>query len=158
METNGLDNLKDIHLPSKISIFPLAIGWYILIILLLLILGLVIYWQIHCFKRRQKIKNILNLLNRIEKQSNLQISQNKSEEVITEVSILLKRVAIDKFKLQNPHSLFGEEWLIFLDNTGKTKAFTQGEGQHLRNIYQKCRLTNPELFFSVIRDWLKVVL
>ena len=36
MENNSLADLKDLQLPDAVSIFPLAPGWYAVIILLVL--------------------------------------------------------------------------------------------------------------------------
>jgi hypothetical protein len=151
MDTNNaLNELKDIHLPEQISIFPLAVGWYILIALILVI-TIVVLWQ-NSKKRKYKtqIRNIYQILDTIERKDD--------DEVVSEVSILLKRVAIMQFPDQNPHTLFGEKWLMFLDKTGKTTEFTNGTGKCLSNIYQKQQLDNPKQFFILIKKWLGTVL
>ncbi len=151
MDTNhSLNELKSIHLPNPISIFPLAIGWYILAIIFLIIIIGGIWWISKRIKKQKLIKNIYRMLSNIEQQNN--------STTISEVSILLKRIAIMKFPEQQVHKLFDENWLIFLDTTGKTKNFTQGEGKALLNIYRNQPIENPDKFFSVIRDWLGVVL
>lgn len=147
---NSLEQLKDLHLPAEVSVFPLATGWYCLIIFLFAIFagGLFIFWKRRNNKRQQQ--NIYKMLGAIE-------SANSSE-ALTETSILIKRVAIMKFPEQKPQMLFGEQLLLFLDETGKTTEFTTGDGRNLLMIYQKQSIQNPEKFFALIRKWLEAVL
>lgn len=153
MDTNtNLNELKNIHLPDPVSIFPLAIGWYILIILTLIIAGVYFWWKFKYIKRQKYIRNIYHMLAILYK------GNANNNETIAEVSILIKRVAMMKFPEQQPHKLFGEQWLIFLDTTGKTNNFTNGAGRNLLNIYNNQSIDNPEEFFNVIKQWLGVIL
>lgn len=150
--SNPLAELKDIHLPNTVSIFPLSIGWYILIVLLIIGVALLLWWRLKLRKRQKQIFNINQLLNEIEN------SHGNSPDTVGEVSILLKRVAATKFPEQDVQKLFGDKWLEFLDRSGKTTDFTIGAGRSLADIYKKQTLKNPSEFFAVIRKWLKVVL
>lgn len=150
MENNSLADLKDLQLPDAVSIFPLAPGWYAVIILLVLIALALGYWQIRSLRKQRKVANIVGLLNNIKLQDNPQL--------LAEVSILLKRVAREKFPEQQPQNLFGEKWLQFLDNSGKTTEFTQGAGRILLEVYQNKELENPSACLAVVKAWLKVVL
>lgn len=150
--SNPLADLKDVHLPQDSSIFPLAYGWYIVIavVIMSIIIALLIL-------RKRKIKNaerakIEGLLNAIKER---EIPDN---EIIEECSVLLKRVAVMKFADRNPHLLFANKWLEFLDETGKTTEFTAGHGKCLVNIYRRQQIENKEDFFNVIRNWLRAVL
>lgn len=150
MENNSLADLKDLQLPDAVSIFPLAPGWYAVIILLVLIALALGYWQIRRLRKQRKVANIVGLLDNIKLQDNPQL--------LAEVSILLKRVAREKFPEQQPQNLFGEKWLQFLDNSGKTTEFTQGAGRILLEVYQNKELENPSACLAVVKAWLKVVL
>lgn len=150
MENNSLADLKDLQLPDAVSIFPLAPGWYAVIILLVLIALALGYWQIRNLRKQRKVANIVGLLDSIELQDNPQL--------LAEVSILLKRVAREKFPEQQPQNLFGEKWLQFLDSSGKTTEFTQGAGRILLEVYQNKALENPSACLAVVKAWLKVVL
>lgn len=150
MENNSLANLKDLQLPEAVSIFPLAPGWYGVIAILVLIMFAIGYWQIKRLHKLQRVSNIITLLDSIALQNNPQL--------LAEVSILLKRVAREKFPEQQPQSLFGDKWLQFLDKSGKTTNFTQGAGSILLDVYQNKPLENPEKLITIIKTWLKVVL
>ena len=56
MENNSLADLKDIHLPAPVSIFPLAPGWYIVLAVMLVIIILLILWQLRRASKQYKLK------------------------------------------------------------------------------------------------------
>ena len=153
MDNNVLSQLKPIHLPHMVSLFPLAYGWYMLLIIFIIFMVLLV-WKLIKYHRRQKnIKYIYSLLLAI------QSNQNIDDQVLAEVSILLKRVARMRFPEQHPQRLFGYAWLQFLDQTGKTNHFTSGVGMALANIYQHNILQiDKEEFLNLIKAWIKVVI
>jgi len=151
---NPLSELKDVHLPEAVSVWPLAIGWYIVIGVIILIIAGLIWWQIRQRKKQQQINEIEQLLSAIETKS----SFTNDDEIIGECSILLKRVAILKFPEQQPQLLFGSKWLQFLDTTGKTTEFSKGHGMCLGEIYQQQQIENKQQFFALLKTWLRSVL
>lgn len=153
MESNSLANLKDLQLPEAVSIFPLAPGWYGVILSIILLMLALSYWQIRRLAHQRRVASIVELLTLIEQQNS-----SSSTQLLAEVAILLKRVAREKFPEQQPQNLFGEPWLQFLDSSGKTTQFTQGAGRILLEVYQNKPLENPQALFKVVRAWLKVVL
>lgn len=152
MVTNILDKLKPLHLPAQVSVFPLAVGWYILAgtLLTIMILGLYLIWLVRAGKLKQEVYQLLNHIQ--------QSSTVNNKNTLAEITILLKRVARLKFPHQNPDKLFGEEWLKFLDNTGKTNDFTSGTGRYLLNIYQQHTPVNLDELFNIVKQWLRTVL
>jgi hypothetical protein len=151
----GLAELKNIHLPEAVSIFPLAYGWYILLAIILLG-ALVLWWWLAKQKRKQRqISEIYRLLMEIENNTAILVEHN---ELLAKVTIFLKRVAQLKYPEQNPQQLLGEQWLNFLDSSGKTDQFTHGGGRVLLNLYQRDGGSNYTELFLVVRNWLKVVL
>ena len=153
MESNSLASLKDLQLPEAVSVFPLAPGWYGVIIIMVLLMLALSYWQMRRLAHQRKVASIVELLTLIEQQNS-----SSGTELLAEVAILLKRVAREKFPEQQPQNLFGEPWLQFLDSSGKTTQFTQGAGRILLEVYQNKPLENPQALFKVVRAWLKVVL
>ena len=151
MDTNNdLSQLKDVHLPHAISIFPLTAGWYMLIGLIVVLIALGLWWKFVKNRYKKQRLHAYAILAEIKK--------NQSKEMLSEVSVLIKRVAIFKFPKEPVHTLFGEKWLEFLDKTGKTNNFTQGDGRYLLNIYQGSKVENRDKFFAVIKQWLEKVL
>ncbi len=157
MENNSLADLKDIHLPAPVSAFPLAPGWYIVLAIMLLVLVLLILWQLRRASKQYKLKQVLILLAQIEAKT--QASEPEArEEVLPEISILLKRVAREKFSELHPQNLFAEKWLQFLDHSGKTTEFTSGAGRVLLDVYKRQSLENPQELFALVKNWLRTVM
>lgn len=155
MDTNNpLAQLKDVHLPAPVSAFPLAYGWYALISLIL-IMTLAFSWWL--FKQRQKVHQIAKIKQLFE-EIELKANQTSPAETIAATSILLKRVARLRFPQHQPQLLFGAKWLQFLDETGKTDAFSQGPAKCLADIYKPSSQANQEQFFVIVKRWLEVVL
>ena len=150
MPNDPLQQLKDIHLPRGVSMFPLAPIWYVFMVLLIIAAIIFIIWVIHKKRKQLQIASIYKMLDAIEAQN--------SDDILSQTSILIKRVSIMKYAPQKPHTLFGEEWLMFLDTTGKTTDFTKGHGRSLLDIYRPQQITDKTQFFSVIRKWIGEVL
>lgn len=152
--SNPLAELKDLHLPTEVPLFPLAIGWYLIAAILVLIIIGFIYYRICQRKRLAKILAIEQLITELESNH----TQLIDAEIIAQASILLKRIAMTKFPTQKPEYLTGMVWLEFLDKTGKTTEFSTGVGKCLINIYQLQQLDNRDEFFNALRKWLRSVL
>lgn len=148
--SSALGQLKDVHLPQEISIFPLAGIWYILMGIVVVITALGLWWILVKNRYKKQKLQAYALLAEIEKK--------QSGEMLSEISILIKRVAILKYPKEKVHTLFGEKWLEFLDKTGKTTNFSRGDGRLLLNVYQNSKIENPDKLFIVIKQWLGKVL
>lgn len=110
MNDNSLDGLKDIHFPDiTASWFPPALGWWLLLaIIICLWLGIKL-WHILRIKSLKYIS--LRELNNIEK--------NISPKAPLELSIILKRICLVKFKEDNIRDIYGKEWADYINNKGK---------------------------------------
>ncbi|MDX8388833.1 MAG: DUF4381 domain-containing protein [Ghiorsea sp.] len=113
---NPLAELKDIHLPAPAPWWELAMGWWLLmaLIVVLLVWGvpkLKIWFQQRAKKKVLRVSVNENLL--VIRQS-YQEHQNRSQAV-AEVSTYLRRVALTLFKGTHVAGLVGEPWLDFLD-------------------------------------------
>ncbi len=143
--------LRDIHHPPAISIWPLAMGWYLLIGIVVTILIAACYVL---FKRWTKHRVKRLVLARIEE---LKIQQNKQHINIShELSALLKRAALASHPRRQVAGLYGQPWLDFLDKTGITTEFSQGAGRLLIICpYQGKNEDLPEQLFHLIKCWVK---
>ena len=106
-----LDQLHDIEGLDPISWWPLAPGWWILIVIGLVILGLGGY-QLVCrllFKRSWKY-DTLNKLDSLEKTLN----ETTAQEVVLQLSEYLRRIALRRFPRADCAGLIGNHWLIWL--------------------------------------------
>ncbi len=148
-----LQQLRDIHLPHPVGFWPLAPGWYVLLALgvgLFAVLGL---WAVKRWLAARPKKHALKELAALRTQLR---EPGKEQLVLVELSSLIRRYALVMFGHDAVASLHGQCWLAFLDKTGQTTAFTQGEGQVLASApYQRQKLKTPEPLFNCVKNWIE---
>lgn len=144
--------LRDLHLPDTYLWWPLAIGWWFVIAMLLgVIIGFGIFYYV---KKKNKMQHCtityaLGVLKRLSKENNKSI-------LITHISRLLRRVCISLYGRRQVAGLTGERWLRFLDRKGKTTAFTEGVGRILVAFpYQKTVDYPRQELLLLVQQWLQ---
>jgi hypothetical protein len=154
MQPNSIPQLplRDIHLPDAISWWSLAIGWWItmLVIPMLLWISFLIYKRL---TRKTAIKSAKKLLAQLK-----QDAIKSDAEKLIEVSALIRRVAISIASREECASLTGQAWLEYLDKSVKDNAFTQGVGQCLADFsYRKKSNENINVseLINLTERWLK---
>lgn len=127
--TNPLiQELRDIHLPDAISVWPLAMGWYLLITLAIVLLTLMIHYFIRRSRRLQPRRYVLQRLTALREHA---AKESDHAAIAAELSSLLRRASLVAYPRHEVAGLEGEQWLKFLDKTGKTNEFSQGIGRVL---------------------------
>jgi len=114
----SLQNLQDIVLPHPVSIWPPDTGGLLILaglVLCMLVIGLQYYLK---YRKNRYRRAGLALL--------------ESAASIRDVSVALKRVALAAFPREQVASLYGGEWIDFLNRTGARadfdrNSFTQPE-------------------------------
>ncbi len=145
-----LENLRDIHLPPAISMWPPAPGWFILAFIILAIFFYVAYFFYKSRKKNRGKRVALKHLIEIEKK------QQSPQIKLMELSTLLRRVALAKFPRQKVAGLHGVAWLLFLDETGETKEFSQGVGKILASApYSDTTQNFSQQLFIVTKTWIE---
>ena len=142
--------LRDIHLPEAILWWPLALGWWLLLMILLLgLYGLI--RRLRYRKRHPQIHTIayaVKLLKKLAKQDDKQL-------LIRDISSLLRRVSISLYGRKQVAGLSGESWLKFLDRKGETTEFTKGVGRILVDLpYQKYVNYQQQDLLLLVHQWL----
>lgn len=159
MQTNNnlLDQLKDIYLPERVSQWwPLAYGWWI--VLAIIILSIFVFLVILHFRKKKKqyVDSIINnFRNEVDK-----TYQQKPKEVLQQISVYLKRVAMQRFSNENIKTLHGDEWLEFLDSKLKQPNFINTKANMIGNSYKPVILDKQSLeeVMIVAEKWLRRVL
>lgn len=105
---DNLPLLKDIHLPPEKWIFPLGYGS--LIAVLGLITALVLFRYARKAYRRGKKYYALSLIRS---------NRENTVAAASQISELLRRICLYKYK--NAVSLFGKDWIMFLNAHSKRK-------------------------------------
>lgn len=114
-----LSGLKGLHLPLEPDFFPLAIGWWVALLLLLIILiGAISIGFYFWFDPMRQAFRELKLIYQAHPDHNIAFAK--------EVSKLLKRVAILKFGRETVAQLSGPQWATFLkEHGGQSLSFNQ---------------------------------
>ena len=149
-----LQQLRDIHVPPPPSWWPPAPGWWLLALLLLLVLMLLARRSYRHYRRWRRRRAILNILTRLQSD----FEQNRdATQLLAELSILLRRVALARFPRHTSAGLKGSEWLAFLDKTGGNGGFAQGPGHMLATApyTPHTELDRPDALCKLARDWLR---
>lgn len=158
MQTNNLlEQLKDIYLPEKVSFWwPLAYGWWLVISFAIFVIIILLFIR-HLKKNKKKYIELVvdDFRKNIEETYN-----NKPQEVLQIISLYLKRVALQKFPNSNVKTLYGQDWLAFLDSKSRGKDFTSTKAKLLKDSYKPIILDRNSLeeIINVAQKWLRRVL
>ena len=147
-----LQGLRDIHLPAPVSFWPPAPGWW-MVAALVIVLLIVAVWFWRRYRRHAYRRGALQQLQHLQ----AALRQGHAEtQVLAELSILLRRTAISRYGRQQVAALHGDDWLAFLDRTGRTTQFTQ-QGQALLDApYRNHSAQVAEPLLQLAQRWLKV--
>ena len=105
---DNLPELRDIHLPKEINLFPLGFGSIMIIVLLIiLILSLPYFRYLYLKSKKKYARDILQGL------------KEKNMSDVCKISELLRRIC--KIKHKKAVALYGKEWAEFLNKTGGLK-------------------------------------
>lgn len=147
-----LAQLKDIHLPTPIGWWPLAPGWYVIIALIILI-SIFIFYCIYKNHRDAKAKNyalilLMNYQKEYEKEQNVALTSAR-------ISELLRRVALVYYPREDVASLHGEDWLHFLNETGKEIDFNLVKNMLLDAPFKTNQIMDLNPLFNTAQLWIK---
>jgi len=145
--------LKPIHLSEIVSWWPPAIGWWILASLLLLLLFLGFWLYKRNGQRKRVVKSAQNILAELKLNTTLDCIQKLSQ-----LSVLLRRVAISLSADRKVAGLTGRAWLAYLDQNMQGTPFSDGIGRLLiESPYRKSPPTEAEFIqlLDLCEIWLK---
>lgn len=149
---DALAQLKDIHFPTPVGWWPIAPGWYLLgFFLLILTMGL----SYILYKKRESTKPKLRALALLASYKQQYERDKNSQMTSSQVSELLRRVALVYFPREQVASLHGESWLEFLDQTGKEIDFISVKSMLLDLPFKPSELVNLDPLFSKVELWIK---
>ncbi|MEM7168968.1 MAG: DUF4381 domain-containing protein [Pseudomonadota bacterium] len=112
----GLTQLRDIHLPDPVLIWPPAMGWWILAAIIMALV--VALWLGIFIRRRGLAHHALKELSHLEKDRS---GHGDLQSFATAVSGLLRRVALARYGRSRVASLTDRDWLQFLSQSGRTQ-------------------------------------
>jgi len=147
--------LRDIHLPDAISWWPLAFGWWLLPLLIILCaLGIYLFLKIKKQKAKMAYRKFaLNELNKIKSEFK---NQQNSLELIRAISALLRRIALSYLPRETIASLTGEPWVKQLNQLGSEQVFNNEFALLLEKApYMKHADFDASEILSLCEQWIK---
>ena len=156
MPTNiavDLSGLKGLHVPTTPDACPLAIGWWLVIILcFLFILGIyfITYAWMHSLHRQVSKK-----MTEIRKISN-------TNEMLKEINQLAKQLAISRFGREKVAPLYEDEWVCFMNKSAKKEIFSKEYVDLLhKSMYSKKSNIPDSKYQFILQDyeeWIRIIL
>lgn len=134
-----LSQLRDIHLPEDASWWPLALGWWIIIglIIAIIIVLMIMRWQ----------KTKLERMSRFALIELQALKSNETGSWALELQTLLKRVAFEYFPKVDLQNCSEQEWLSFLSLSGDTIWSDES-----LKLFRDFAYQNPHSFKSINRE------
>lgn len=150
MDVSGL---KGLHIPSSPDIFPLALGWW-LVILCIIFFVVLIYFIIYSYTHSTH-RYVLRKLRKIKKISN-------NNKMLREINELAKRVAIARFGRDKIAPMYEDEWITFMNSLLKKDVFSKEYIDLLhKNMYASKQEISDSWRKRILKDyekWIKASL
>ena len=149
MNPDPLANLRDIHLPEPISWWPLAPGWWIVILLIAVAACAVCLMLVKRHRTRLYRRQALAHLEQIE--------DLQGQEQLVALLELLKRTAISAYPDRSFANLNGNQLLRLLSTTCKEPIFQHIPDDLETLLYAKQISIEPVAkdFFSSAKEWIR---
>ena len=149
--TDPLGDLRDIHLPDPVSWWPPAPGWWILGGLAIGVIVLAVWG----YRRWRTPTTYQSVRHELQGLRETYAANRQDHKLVAGLSILIRRYAIALYGREQVAGLTGQQWLSFLDKTGKTSLFTSGVGNVLISVpYGSQEQVNGEELLSAVDQWL----
>jgi len=149
--------LQDIHLPENASFWPLALGWWLLLALLVVVTVWLIVKVLKRVKQRKYRAKIFAKFDVLDKK----LKAKPSNAVIAEINTLLRQLAVTYYPRSKTASLTGGDWLHFLDQSGGTQGFSRGAGRILieapYRFESEVENLNIKELIPLIKSWTRKV-
>lgn len=157
-DSTKLAQLHDIVYPEPVSWMPQTLGWYIV---LGFIIVLVLWITYRIYKNRKVNRYRKEALFQLDLIKNELSIPERRETAISQLPILVKRTVLSWAPREKVASLYGRQWLEFLDSTYKTGTFMSSHGEQLNNLaFRKPEKESVDSTFNdklldTISDWIK---
>lgn len=123
--------LADIHLPESISLWPVAPGWWLLLVLFILAAAFLVLWKKSRSSHRpldptKKIK-LLNsqAAKELKTISDAYTKHGIAHTAVQQLSVFLRRYALSLYPRERVASLTDEQWLEVLDKLSNSEQYSK---------------------------------
>ena len=138
--------LRDVHAPQAPGAWPPAPGWWIALLLLLVLAALALRWGVPRWRRWRMRRRLLAAL--------------AAAASAAEVSQLLRAAALARFPREGAAGLQGASWIAFLEARDRAPGRFAALGEALLAAPYRARAAGGELapLREAARGWLRAVL
>ncbi len=148
-----LAELRGYQLPEPVSWWPPAPGWWLLVLLGLLLIAATVGWMVRRYRLGAVTRAARDELSRLRSAYG---RDGDATALAMGLSRLLRRVALSRFPRRRVAGLTGQDWLAFLDEQGGNGRFRDGPGRLLVEAPYRPRDELPvEELVELARDWIK---
>ncbi|MDR4460394.1 MAG: DUF4381 domain-containing protein [Nitrospirales bacterium] len=152
--SSPLQELRDVHLPDPISLWPPAPGWWV--IFGLVMMGVIVFLWILRNRHRMPVRRLAMKELRAIKQ--YYDTHQDDQWLVQRLSVMIRRYAIATFPRNEVAGLVGISWLQFLDRSGRTNQFTDGVGCLLGSgPYQQQAAVSVAELVPLVEHWIQQV-
>ena len=150
--TNPLDQLRDIHLPEPILWWPLAPGWWLLIIMAVVLAAWLVRTLYNKYSARLYRRQALKRLE--------QLAELESQQQLHQLFELLKQTANSAYPSLHPGSLGAEAFISFLISSCNKEVFQQLDFDLQQALYSGSSTTadnsaQRDRLYRDARTWIK---
>ena len=161
----ALAELRDIHLPAIAPWWELAPGWWLLLALSVV----AIIWMVPKLRKWYRSRTAQKALKHEIAEGLLALDtiheSGETSRLLSELSVLLRRVAVTLFPAEQIEGLTGKAWLSFLDqqwSVSQEQHFSSPELAELllHGPYRKATASDKESVAKLMvlsKQWLDVV-
>lgn len=154
MQPQGIDlsGLKDIHLPAVPSLWPLpAVFWIVLTALLCFVFLMRLIWikKHKLTARKYANREVESITDRFS---------GNGYKIATELSLLMRRIALMKYPRQDVSGLTGKTWRQFLEKTTKKPVFEGEAGDIVETVMfippDQFKNKNVAALVAAAKEWI----
>lgn len=147
MQNNPLYQLKDIQTPEPIGLWPLAWGWWLIIVLSIVTIALIIKWLVKYINDSRAKKQALAMLAEISKEPH-------PHKTVIAINDTLKRVMLVYLSREQVASLNSASWANLLNTLANDEHKISAEFVDL--AYQpKCSAQKADAYLEQAKSWIK---
>jgi hypothetical protein len=148
-----LAGLRGYRLPEPVSWWPPAPGWWLLVLLGLVLLGLALVWILRRRRRRAPARAAARELAALRAAL---ARDGDAGAFLRGLSRLLRRYALTRFPRERVAGLTGADWLAFLDAHGGGGRFAAGPGRWLADApYRPAPELPAGALGDLAADWIR---
>ncbi|MCB1949673.1 DUF4381 domain-containing protein [Nitrosomonas sp.] len=145
MMEDPLAALRPLHMPPPVGWWPLAPGWWIVV--LLIATGIILIYRYRKQRAAQRVA--------LRELKWLADHRETVDRPVARLNQLLKRYALVCWPAKEVAALSGQRWLEFLDASGGNGRFSNGVGDLLLSGPYRDAHADLDELLDLARQWIK---